>query len=226
MSTLLGALLTYSAILFTNALDLRKRKRTADKLIHALLQGLHDEISGLVEMARNHSVPSVDATPEGQPYEGRFSAGQDYFTVYHSNAKLVMQIEDGELRRSVIQTYTHAKGLLDTVNMNRLYLDRYYYLKSTFLKTRDTLFQAESESYHQTLVQITTQLKIADAEFRKDASRVLEMLAKKMAAPHHVASLNVGVTTKDGGVRPAASGRTSALPLAVSAGILTRLPRR
>src|SRR5688572_27695971 len=133
LSTLLGALITYSAILLTNALDVRKRKRTAERLIHALLQGLHDEISDLLEMARNNSVLSIEATPEGKPYEGLFSASQDYFTVYHSNAALVMQIEDSELRRSVIRTYIHAKGLLDTVNMNRFYLERYHYLKSTFL---------------------------------------------------------------------------------------------
>jgi len=50
ISTLAGGLITYSAILLSNALDLRKRKRTHEKLIHALLQGLQDEIAGL---ARN-----------------------------------------------------------------------------------------------------------------------------------------------------------------------------
>ena len=195
LSTLLGALITYSAILITNALEALKRKRTADKLIHALLQGLHDEISGFVEMARNNSVLSIEATPEGKPYEGLFTASQDYFTVYHSNAALVMQIEDGDLRRGVIRTYTHAKGLLDTVNMNRFYLDRYHYLKSTFLKTKDASIQAESEHYHQALVQIATQLKKADAEFSKEASRILEMLAQKLGILLHTARGDIPVET-------------------------------
>ena len=42
ISTLLGGFITFCAILFTNMLDLRKRKRTHDVLIHALLQGLQD----------------------------------------------------------------------------------------------------------------------------------------------------------------------------------------
>jgi hypothetical protein len=46
ISTLVGGLITFSAILLTNALDLSKRKRTHEKLIHALLQGLRDEITG------------------------------------------------------------------------------------------------------------------------------------------------------------------------------------
>jgi hypothetical protein len=97
-STLVGALITYSAILFTNALDLRKRKRAHEQLIHALLQGLHDEIAGLLEMAT--SARPMGPMPDGKPYEGLFTAHQDYFTVYHANAALVMQIEDAELRRS------------------------------------------------------------------------------------------------------------------------------
>jgi len=85
-STLLGAMITFSAILFTNALDLRKRKRTHDALIHALLQGLQDEIAGLLEMVEASPVRPIQAVAEGKPYEGLFTASQDYFIVYHANA--------------------------------------------------------------------------------------------------------------------------------------------
>jgi len=122
ISTLLGGFITFCAILFTNALDLRKRKRTHDTLIHALLQGLQDEVGGLLEMAETSPVRPIQTVAEGKPYEGLFTASQDYFIVYHSNAALVMQIADANLRRSIIQTYTRAKAVLDTVNMNRLYL--------------------------------------------------------------------------------------------------------
>ena len=180
ISTLLGGLVTFTAILFTNALDLRRRKRTHEKLIHALLQGLKDEIAGLLELAQTSPVRSIDAIPEGKPYEGLFTASQDYFIVYHTNAALVMQIEDANLRRSIIQTYTRAKAVLDTVNMNRLYLERYHYLQSTFLKTKDGSVQAESEDYRRALVQIARQLKQADAEFKRTAAGLLETLSEKI----------------------------------------------
>ena len=182
ISTLLGGLITYSAILLTNALDLRKRKRTHENLIHALLQGLRDEISGLLEMAETSPVRPIEAVPEGKPYEGLFTASQDYFIVYHTNAELVMQIADANLRRSIIQTYTRAKAVLDTVNMNRLYLERYHYLQSTFLKTKDASIHAESEDYRGYLVQIAGQLKQADAQFRRTASSLMEMLSDKLGA--------------------------------------------
>ena len=88
-----------------------------------------------------------------------------------------MQIADPNLRRSIIQTYTRAKAVLDTVNMNRLYLERYHYLQSTFLKTKDASIQTESENYHRALVQIAGQLQEVDARFRRTAARLLEMLS-------------------------------------------------
>jgi hypothetical protein len=177
ISTLLGGFITFSAILFTNVLDLRKRKRAHDALIRALLQGLQDEIGGVLEMAETSPVRPIQTVAEGKPYEGLFTASQDYFIVYHSNAALVMQIADANLRRSIIQTYTRAKAVLDTVNTNRLYLERYHYLQSTFLKTKDASVQTESEDYRGALVQIAGQLKQADAQFRRTAAGLLEMLS-------------------------------------------------
>ena len=176
-STLVGALITFSAILFTQALDFRKQTRAREKLIHALLQGLQDEIAGLLELASTGAARPIDAVPEGKTYEGMFTANQDYFTVYHANAGLVMQMDDADLRRRVIQTYMRAKVLLDTICMNRLYLERYHYLQSTFLKTKDPSVQAEAEEYRRTLIDTAVQLKRVDADFRSSSSDLLSKLS-------------------------------------------------
>jgi hypothetical protein len=176
-STILGALFTFSGILFTHVLNLQRQKRAHRKLIKALMQGLQDEINGLLEFAKVSSVHQIEAAPEGKPYEGLFTASQDYFTVYHANAALVMQINDASLRRNIIQTYTRAKWLLDTLKMNRLYLERFHYLQSTFLKTREQSVQMEAEEYHQTLIAMAAQVKRAQAEFKSTATALLTMLS-------------------------------------------------
>ena len=178
-STLIGAVITYSAILLTQAMDVWKRKRTHDTLIHALLHAVQEEVESLLEMARVNA-PSVEDIPDGKPYERLFSARQDYFTVYHANAALVMQIKHPELRRSIFKTYLRAKGLLDTVSMNRLYLERFHYLQSTFLKTKDPTAKAASENYRQMLIQIAAQLRSADAEFRNAATRLVEEISAQL----------------------------------------------
>jgi hypothetical protein len=175
-STLLGALITYSAILLTQAIELWKRKCAHESLIRALLQALHEELETLLEMARMNA-PSVEDIPEGKRYERLFTANQDYFTVYHANTALIMQIKHTELRRGIFETYLRAKALLDTVSMNRLYLERYHYLQSTFLKTRDPSAQSTSENYRQMLIQIAAQLRRADTEFRNAATRLLDLLS-------------------------------------------------
>jgi hypothetical protein len=53
-------------------------------------------------------------------------------------------------------------------------------LQSTFLKTKDGSVQAESEDYHRALVQIAGQLKQADAQFRRTAAGLLEMLSRTL----------------------------------------------
>ena len=181
-STLLGALITYSAILLTQAIELWKRKRAHEGLIRALLQALHEELETLLEIARMNA-PSIEDLPDGKPYERLFTANQDYFTVFHSNAALVMQIAQADLRRSIFKTYLRAKGLLDTVSMNRLYLERYHYLQSTFLKTRDPSAQSASENYQQMLIQIAAQLRRADTDFRNAATHLVELLSANGKQP-------------------------------------------
>ena len=51
-TALLGALITYSAILLTQGIELWKRKRAHESLIHALLLALHEEVESLLDMAR------------------------------------------------------------------------------------------------------------------------------------------------------------------------------
>jgi len=190
-STLLGALITYSAILLTQAIELWKRDRAQKKLIQALLQAMREEVESLLEMVRMNA-PPIEATPDGEPYERLFTTKQDYFTVYHTNAALVMQINQAELRRSIFKTYLRAKGLLDTISMNRLYLERYHYLQSTFLKTRDPSAQSASDHYHQMLIQIAAQLRRTDKEFRNRATHLLELLSAQDEKP----CLNNGIVSK------------------------------
>jgi len=149
-------------------------------LIHALLLALHDEVESLVEMARANAPPESESY--GKPYERLFSAKQDYFTVYHANAALVMQIKDAELRHSIFNTYTRAKGLLDMVSVNRLYLERFHYLQSTFLKTKDPSAQNASENYRQMLIEIAAQLRRADGDFRSEAARLLELFSREVGS--------------------------------------------
>jgi hypothetical protein len=68
--------------------------------------------------------------------------------------------------------------------MNRLYLERYHYLQSTFLKTKDPSAQSASENYHHMLIHVAAQLRRADTEFREAASHLLQLLSAQVGKPH------------------------------------------
>jgi len=63
-STILGALFTFSGVLFTHLLNLQRQKRADKKLLKALMQGLQDEINGLLEFAKISSVHQIEAAPK------------------------------------------------------------------------------------------------------------------------------------------------------------------
>jgi hypothetical protein len=184
VSTLIGAMVSFGAILFTNWLDLRKRRDSHAKLIRALMQGLQDEIAGLLELSKS-GLADLATIADGKALETVSSVSQDYFTVYHANAALVMQIEDDELRRTIIQTYTRAKSVLDTFRINQIYLERLHYLQSTFHKTKEPSVQAAAEEYNRALVKIAAELKRSLMEFNTTATRLLQMLADNIkSAPN------------------------------------------
>lgn len=43
---------------------------------------------------------------------------QDYFTTYQSNAHLIGEIENDDLRNLIIEMYSEAKGVVDSYRYN------------------------------------------------------------------------------------------------------------
>jgi hypothetical protein len=52
-------------------------------------------------------------------------AGFDYFAIFNSNAILIGRINNVELRRLIVQTCTHAKGLVDSYRLNNALQEKY-----------------------------------------------------------------------------------------------------
>ncbi|MGA2244051.1 MAG: hypothetical protein ABSH48_03540 [Verrucomicrobiota bacterium] len=175
ISTLLGACVSYSAIMLTYMLERRKRKRSDEKLKRALLHGLHDEINGLLTM--------VKLNPEGElaqeMYEAAFGLTEDYFTVYHANVALVIQIENDELRQLIVRTYTLGKAFVTRANINKQCLDRLHYLESTYHKTKDPAVQISVEKYRQIKDRLVKEIKAADIRFHSSAQQLIALLAKE-----------------------------------------------
>ena len=139
------------------------------------MHGLHDELNGLLTMAK----PNPDGELAQQMYEAAFGMTQDYFTVYHANVALVIQIENDQLRQLIVKTYTLGKVFAGMTNINKQRLERLHYLESTYHKTKDPAVQISVENYRQIKGRLVEEIKAADIRFHKSAHQLMALLAKE-----------------------------------------------
>jgi hypothetical protein len=172
LSTLLGALVSFSAVLLTYSLDRRKRRHADEKARRALLNGLYDELNGFFAFAR----PDPSDELAGRMHEAGFAMTQDYFTLYHANVGQVMQLENAELRHLIVKTYTQGKVLVGMTRINQQCFERMQYLESTFHKTKDPTVEAAVERYRQIKAYLLVETKAADSRFNVSARQLLDLL--------------------------------------------------
>jgi hypothetical protein len=52
-----------------------------------------------------------------------FPVFSDFFSVYHGTTFAISRVNDIELRRAIVRTYTLSKGLLDSYRLNNLFME-------------------------------------------------------------------------------------------------------
>lgn len=94
--------------------DLEKTTKDREALVKSLLQSLHDEIETLWETYMKGIGVKLEALSDKQPFHYYYTATQEYFSVYTGNSFLIGQIDNNDLRKAIITTYTYARGLIDS----------------------------------------------------------------------------------------------------------------
>jgi hypothetical protein len=100
------------------AIQLKKR-------IDGILEAMRCELTVIRAAYDNDIGKLLRNVKEGQSYNGHFSMMEEkYFIVYPSNTDVVGQIEDNELVKSIVATYTKANLLIETFRMNNWLIER------------------------------------------------------------------------------------------------------
>ncbi|WP_414444627.1 hypothetical protein [Burkholderia sp. 22PA0106] len=117
-ATLLGAKLQMS--------DNAKTEHIKEASRHAaVLQALHDELETLRAVYMATAGGELVKYDANTPFVYYWPVTGDYFPVYHSHADFLGHIKDDTLRKTLIQTYTYAKGLLDSYRLNNIFVERH-----------------------------------------------------------------------------------------------------
>lgn len=159
--------------------DIRRDEKRRDESVKGVLQALHNEIETLwhryAESVGNH----IAALPEGEPFAIYYGADQNYFTIYNSNANLIGQINDGDLRKSIVTTYTQAKALLDSYQMNNHLLGEWETLHWAIQeKPENGNMSMRAASAHKVLVEYAQSLKASHEELEVSVQDLLHRLHK------------------------------------------------
>lgn len=155
-----------------------EQKRREDNHLTAILQALHDEIETLLEVYKSAIGVHIAALQTGQPFMYYWPVSSEYFSVYHSNAALIGHVKNNDLRKSIIQTYTYAKALIDSVRMNNVLLDKNQ--NSAFLaaQAQTEANKQIAQAHYQQLVQYSDVLKKSHERFERCVDDTLRSLRK------------------------------------------------
>jgi hypothetical protein len=181
-SAIVGGIITGGfsilAVLCAHDKEIKRQKKQEDSLIKGLLQSIHDEVETLWDTYQEGMGVQLEALPENQPWIGFYPVTQDYFTVYHGNSFLIGKIKDNDLRKSIITTYTRAKGLIDSYRLNNDFSQRYEQLDSLFRQTNNPVFMQQLNAQRTVMIEYVKKIKESHNEVKNNVNSLLRELRK------------------------------------------------
>jgi len=158
----------------SHKLEMHRTKREKKEKINAFLLSILSEIKTLWLLYMEgvgEKVESLPAVPT-EPFRWIWPIGQDYFTVFESNAHMIGEIDDPILREKIIAGYNGAKSLIDQFHFHNKRLNE--------LSEEEGQSDEGRELQHATRCLVLRQLLTDDAKRLKDTHvQVMEIIANK-----------------------------------------------
>ena len=109
-----------------------------------------------------------------------FMASNDYFTVYTSNAFLIGQIKNNDLRKAIVRTYTLSKSLLDSLRINNHFVEqRGIHWQALQLNPENTFHKQQFRSFQDRAVDMASRIKDRHNMTRDAVSDIKRRLQKE-----------------------------------------------
>lgn len=176
-----GAIGGWFSLRSTDKAHRQQRERESDSrkaIVYGFLQAVHDEVETLWETYSASAGNQVEALGENLPLSISYPVTHDYFTVYNSNAFLLGQISDADLRKMIVVTYTKAKGLIDSYRMNNQLLQQYEYWHYLHQETQHAIHLGNAQAHWATLTKYANAMKRQHQEVKVNVTALLRTLRK------------------------------------------------
>lgn len=179
VGALMGSALTLLAAYLTHRWDISKQKEQDAQLLKGILQAMHDEIETLWDAYIEGIGNQIEALQDGHPLNMYWPITQDYFTVYNSNAFFIGRIQDHDLRKLIVSTYSNARGLIDSYRLNYDFVNKYEHAFWLYQETNNQMHKANADACYTGLVQYSSKLKKRHTDVKQQVQALLRALRKE-----------------------------------------------
>ena len=167
LGALIGGFLALIGVFFSHRLELSRQREQEQQLVRGYLQALHTELETCWNRAQVTVNPAIEDLPDNQPFESETFIETDFFTVYHNNSNMLGRINDDNLRKMIVATYTRYKALKETYNVNTRYIQKW---------------KSSGNEYHrQEAIDWAMALKKDHKQLKKELEELLPALRKAAA---------------------------------------------
>ncbi|MXZ13309.1 MAG: hypothetical protein F4Y78_04800 [Candidatus Dadabacteria bacterium] len=156
-------------------------KRRQQNIVRGFLETLYEEFNALWEqingVAEKHWKEFEKEKKEGKKpilHLYLVSISKDDLAIYRSNANLIVQIKDSDLRRKIVEVYMSFQALIEGYKINNRLLDERIEVEG-MLENEALLEQISSELHNRAL-----DLERKHDDFRQSIEDLFKMLKKRI----------------------------------------------
>lgn len=167
-------------------------ERESIELQLSVLKGIKGEVSTLIDLYNKRMRGSIDSISPGEMLLINFPVGDDNFTFYEQNAKVIARLND-TARDSIINIYTYARSLIQSFKGNNQLVMEYEKILFDMAdnnKNKD-MYERLHEAKIEVMVDYAQGIKMIDSELMDVIDRGFNAIDKE------ISELQVNLTSLD-----------------------------
>jgi hypothetical protein len=176
-----GIIAGFFSILATKMAFNHQRKQSEDNekvVISSLLQAIHDELETVYERYQETMGAKLESLRENEPLNFYYPLVSDFFSVYNGNTFLIGRINDNDLRKQIIKTYTLSKGMVDSFRLNNDLVHKFEYANKLYDETKQEVHKQHAFAHYNSLISYTATLKQGHGVLKHEIFALLRTLRK------------------------------------------------
>lgn len=167
-------------------------ERESIELQLSVLKGIKGEVSTLINLYNKRMRESIDSISPGEMLLINFPVGDDNFTFYEQNAKVIARLND-TARDSIINIYTYARSLIQSFKGNNQLVMEYEKILFDMAdnnKNKD-MYERLHEAKIEVMVDYAQGIKMIDSELMDVIDRGFNAIDKE------ISELQINLTSLD-----------------------------